>query len=218
MNTAEVRTLFAYNSWANQRLLDASLSLAPGQFTRDLQSSFGSIRDTLLHIMAGEWRWLQFWLGKPYDEEFRPEDYPDVAALERRWSTVSADQQRFLDDLMDDTLRATRVVRGAERPLSDTVQHVLTHSTYHRGQVVRCFGSQVACRLRSISWCSHGRALADRRGLSMFRRLLVDELSLSRPFAPDRAAPWTGPKRKHGVEAIQEPPPLAVVTFALPLV
>jgi uncharacterized damage-inducible protein DinB len=135
MNTSDIRTLFAYNAWANQRLLDAARTLPSDQFTCDLHSSFGSIRGTLLHIITGEWKWLQFWMGKPYDVEFAPEDYPNVASLEARWVTVRAEQQQFLDELTDDALRGTRLVRGAQRPLSDALQHVLSHSTHHRGQV-----------------------------------------------------------------------------------
>jgi uncharacterized damage-inducible protein DinB len=135
MNIPYARTSFAYNAWANVRLLDASRAVRPDQFTRNLDSSFGSIRGTLVHIMAGEWKWLRFWLEEPYDEEFREDDYPDVTAIEARWLIVRADQQRFVDGLTEDQLQVMRVVRGLERPLRDTLQHLLSHSTYHRGQV-----------------------------------------------------------------------------------
>jgi uncharacterized damage-inducible protein DinB len=135
MTPEDARLLFAYNRWANQRLLDAARAVAPKDFSLDRHSSFGSIQGTLLHIIAGEWRWLQNWLGKPYDVEFRPEDYPDVAALEARWKVIVSDQQKFVDGLTDERLQARSVVRGVERPLARTLHHVLHHSSYHRGQV-----------------------------------------------------------------------------------
>ena len=86
--------------------------------------------------MAGEWKWLQFWLDRPYDVEFRLGDYPDVAALEATWREIWANQQHFVDGLSsEEQMEFRRVVRGTERPLRDTVQHLLHHSTYHRGQV-----------------------------------------------------------------------------------
>jgi uncharacterized damage-inducible protein DinB len=135
MNTEEAQLQFAYNRWANRRVLEAAREVAPQDLMLDRRSSFGSIHGTLLHIISGEWRWLQNWLGKPYDEEFRPEDYPDVAALEARWKQVVSDQQKFVDGLTDARLQARSVVRGAERPLAHTLQHLLHHSAYHRGQV-----------------------------------------------------------------------------------
>ena len=135
MDLPHVRTMFAYNWWANCRFMAAARLLTPDVFTRDAGSSFGSIRGTLLHIMAGEWKWLQFWLGRPYDEDFRSEDYPDVEVLEARWRVIRADQRRFVDALTADRLESRSVVRGTERPLRDTLQHLLSHSAYHRGQV-----------------------------------------------------------------------------------
>jgi len=135
MTADEARRLFAFNVWANRRLLDAARSVPPSDFTRDLGSSFGSIGGTLLHIMSGEWKWLQYWLGRSYEREFRADDYPDVAALEAGWETVWPDQEAFVASLTEERLQSTSLVRGAQRPLSDTLQHLLNHSSHHRGQV-----------------------------------------------------------------------------------
>src|ERR1700745_2817451 len=58
------RTLFAYAAWANRRMLEACVPLPPEQFTRDLGSSFRSVRDTLAHIMAAQWIWLERFHGR----------------------------------------------------------------------------------------------------------------------------------------------------------
>ena len=49
MNLQDLRTMLDYHYWARDRLLDALDALAPEQFTRDLGSSFKSIRDTVAH-------------------------------------------------------------------------------------------------------------------------------------------------------------------------
>jgi uncharacterized damage-inducible protein DinB len=49
----DIRLLFEYNRWANNRALRAASALAPEQFTRDLGGSFGSVRDTLVHLIGG---------------------------------------------------------------------------------------------------------------------------------------------------------------------
>jgi uncharacterized damage-inducible protein DinB len=55
----DVLLLYEYDRWANNRSLQAVSALTPGQFTRDLGGSFRSVRDTLVHIIGGEWGWLR---------------------------------------------------------------------------------------------------------------------------------------------------------------
>ncbi len=52
MNPEQVRLLLAYDAWASRRTLDACAALSPEQFTRDLASSFPSVRDTAWPISS----------------------------------------------------------------------------------------------------------------------------------------------------------------------
>lgn len=45
--------LYEYNRWANPRVLDAASRLTAEAFSRDLGSSFPSVRETLAHILGG---------------------------------------------------------------------------------------------------------------------------------------------------------------------
>lgn len=49
-----VQLLYDFNAWANNRTLDACAALTPDQLTRDLGSSFKSVRDTLAHIYGAQ--------------------------------------------------------------------------------------------------------------------------------------------------------------------
>ena len=64
MDARTMQTLYEYNRWANARILDAVAKLTPEQFARDLRSSHGSIKNTLVHLMSGEWIWLMWWQGR----------------------------------------------------------------------------------------------------------------------------------------------------------
>ncbi len=66
MNADDIRTLFEYNSWANHRALESCAALSNEQFTRDLGSSFKSVRDTLVHICGAEWLWLERFHGRSH--------------------------------------------------------------------------------------------------------------------------------------------------------
>ena len=58
MNKDDIHLLYEYDRWANNRALQAASALTAEQFTRDLGGAFHSLRDTLVHIVAGEWAWL----------------------------------------------------------------------------------------------------------------------------------------------------------------
>ncbi len=60
----ELTVLLDYHYWARDRLLDAVDRLSPDEFRRDLGSSFGSVRDTLVHTMSAEWVWCSRWEGR----------------------------------------------------------------------------------------------------------------------------------------------------------
>jgi uncharacterized damage-inducible protein DinB len=70
MNKDDIRLLYEYDRWANNRVLQAAGALNDEQFTRDLGGSFGSVRDTLLHIIGGEWGWLGYWKESNPDDAF----------------------------------------------------------------------------------------------------------------------------------------------------
>ena len=151
MNKQDVEYLYEYNRWANARLLDAASKLTPEQYSRDLQSSHRSVRDTLAHILAAEWIWLERWKGVSPNALLIPSEFPTVESLETRWAVVEGDYTAFLSGVTDGSLAtviAYTNTRGEEwaYPLGQMLQHVMNHSSYHRGQVttmLRQLGAQV---------------------------------------------------------------------------
>ena len=135
MTPPEIRTLFAYNRWANRRLLVAASLISRDDFSRDMHASFGSVRGTLIHLLWGEGRWLQFWKDGSLIPDADPDEYPNVAALETAWEQIEEAQHAFAADLTDERLASTMKVKENQYTLAELVQHILNHSTYHRGQV-----------------------------------------------------------------------------------
>lgn len=148
MNATEARHLLAYNQWANSRLLSAARDLSIEDFTRDLRSSHSSVRGTLLHIIGGHWVWLRLWLGEPTpqivarcDALWSPTAFPDVASLETAQALLEKDQASFIEALTDEQINVRVPFESfqgqqCELSLAEMIQHVMNHSTYHRGQVV----------------------------------------------------------------------------------
>jgi uncharacterized damage-inducible protein DinB len=134
-------TLFRYDWWANERVMDAASRLTPAEFTRDLESSHGSIRDTLTHLVWAAWIWLQRWKGVSPTMVFRPADFPEVESLRERFRSVAAERAAFLRDLSAPALLEPveyRNIKGEtwRYPLWQQLCHVVNHSSYHRGQVI----------------------------------------------------------------------------------
>lgn len=141
MNVEDVRQQFRYNRWANHQLLAALDPLAAGDLERDLGSSFPSIHSTLVHILSSEWLWTERWRGVSPRRRLDPADFPDLAAVRRRWTEVEAAQDTYLADLDDGDLgRPFAYTNPKGERWEYLTWHCLmqcvTHSLYHRGQVV----------------------------------------------------------------------------------
>jgi len=125
-----VQELYRYNRWANARVFD---TVAAG-------GGYPSIRETLTHIVWGEWLWLQRWKGKSPQVVFTDADFPRLDSLKARWREVDLEQTAFVESLTEDALRSTvRYVnlqgQTWQYQLWRQLYHVVNHSTYHRGQV-----------------------------------------------------------------------------------
>lgn len=63
MNVNDIRTLYAYNRWTNQRMFAELEKLSEEQLTATRESSFPSIWQSVFHIIGAEWIWLKRWKG-----------------------------------------------------------------------------------------------------------------------------------------------------------
>lgn len=147
MTKDDIELFYEYDRWANDRVLDAASTLSAEQFTRDLGGSFRSVRDTLVHIIGGEWGWLTYWkeaspssafltdLWARHDTQFNPNAFPDVAAVRLKWAEVEKEQAEFVNGVTSELLEELLPVRATQISLAHLMQHLANHSTYHRGQL-----------------------------------------------------------------------------------
>jgi uncharacterized damage-inducible protein DinB len=140
MDISAIQALYDYNRWANARVLEAASSLSEEQFTKDLGNSFGSVRDTLAHILGAEWIWLQRWKGLSPTSLLSAEKFPTVTSLKDIWDEVERERAAFIQgegaSRLQEVITYTNT-RGHtfSYPLWQMLVHVANHSTYHRGQV-----------------------------------------------------------------------------------
>ena len=53
-----MRTLYGYNRWATERVLDTAEQLTPVQLHMPGEAGHGSIHNTLLHLISTQRSWL----------------------------------------------------------------------------------------------------------------------------------------------------------------
>ena len=140
MNRSDLQTMLDYHYWARDRLLDAAGNLTPEQYTRDLGSSFKSVRDTLVHTYSAEWAWHSRWRGVSPASHLKADDYPDVPTIRAQWADLERNVRGFLADL--DEAGITRVIeykmlsgQPGATPFWQMLHHMVNHASYHRGQV-----------------------------------------------------------------------------------
>ena len=102
--------LFRYNQWAD--LLHARCvapQLTNDQFTRDLGSSFGSVRDTLAHLYGAEWLWNERFQGRSPAGLPPASAYPDLAAVRAKLDEMDRNCVDYVSQLTQQDLE--RVIR-----------------------------------------------------------------------------------------------------------
>ena len=150
MSPEEMRHLYEYNAWANRRSLTAAVALTPEQFTKPMGSSFSSVRDTLAHIFGAEWIWLERFQGRSPSSLPDTTQYADIATLGDRWGEFEPRLLTFVRGLTQSDLDRVMEYKTLKfgtysNPLWQSMQHVVNHGSYHRGQVttlLRQLGAQ----------------------------------------------------------------------------
>jgi uncharacterized damage-inducible protein DinB len=139
MHVTDLERLYDYNYWANDKLFGVISRLTPEQFTQPVAGSYGSIRNTLVHVLSAEWGWLDRCGGAKRGERLKPENYPTSDTLIGEWARIEGYVREFLSGLKDeDLVRNIEFTLGDESqclPLGDLLEHSAVHAVHHRGQV-----------------------------------------------------------------------------------
>lgn len=141
MNKQQILELYGYNEWANNKILEAMSRLDHEEFIQDLGSSFGSMRDTLVHILGAEELWLSRWRGEQGRTLLKAEHFPSYSTLAERWNDFISQIGGFLESLSEGDLQEVINYQDTHGnpyaiELWKQMLHVTNHSSFHRGQIV----------------------------------------------------------------------------------
>jgi len=136
-----MRQLYAYDRWANRRLLDIVVALPAEAVTRDMgpQWSAPTLKGMFAHILGAQIIWLGRFRGESPTRVPGDADFADLDALLARGDAHERDMQQFVEGCSEADLAAMveyKNTRGDafNLPLWALLQHVANHSTHHRSE------------------------------------------------------------------------------------
>jgi uncharacterized damage-inducible protein DinB len=131
-----ISTLFRHNLWANTQLFEVCAQLSDEQLNASVTGGYGSIRDTMQHIVNSERSYLQrITTGQPYR---RPQGAPPLTMAEMQDSIrtsgegfiVAAPHVQAQDSVAVDWDGTPRSV-----PCTILLTQAINHATEHRSQI-----------------------------------------------------------------------------------
>ena len=135
----DIVALFAYDRWANTKVLDACRKLTAEQYVSEPVPGWSSVRSTIYHIaLATEFN-LRALASDP-DESIPPEadltTVDDVARLlERAYRRFEELRPMLTPERLNTMLTLRWPGHTATLPRWALLRHIVNHSSYHRGQV-----------------------------------------------------------------------------------
>lgn len=125
-----------YNLWANERMAEWLSAAKEEDWTRNVESSFSSIRSTALHIWSAEYLWLQVLKDESYEENPTRDYSGSPSELIQGWLGASKAFHEYTLGLDASAYNEERGSGTAPLRVDDIIQHCMNHSTYHRGQLI----------------------------------------------------------------------------------
>jgi uncharacterized damage-inducible protein DinB len=133
-------SLYAFNRWADRRVLDACKKLTPEQYAAEPVPGWSSVRSSIVHIAVVTEGWLRRLNGEEVTGPAPTEtDVPTIAdaeqLLDRAYRHFESLRPRFVPEWLNTPQTLTGRGRVATLPPWAVLRHVVNHATYHRGQV-----------------------------------------------------------------------------------
>lgn len=136
-----IRAMARYSDWANGQVIDAAERIDDIKLDDPIEMGMGSLRRTMIHLLAGESVWLARWQGKTETPWFDESEPMAPAAVREAFTRVWRERDTFLAPRTDADLVKEQTYRDSKgglykASLGDMIIQALVHSIHHRAQAV----------------------------------------------------------------------------------
>jgi uncharacterized damage-inducible protein DinB len=137
--TDDLAALFAYNRWADARLLEACRSVPADRYAAEVVPGWPSLRSTVAHLAGAADIWIRRFLGQDVTTFVAESDLPAVDDAARLLASAQERFERLVAGLTPEELAASLTYKNIKgqvmtAPRWAILRHVVNRATYHRGQ------------------------------------------------------------------------------------
>lgn len=139
------RTMARYNKWQNESLYGCADTLSDAARRQDRGAFFGSIHETLSHLLWGDQIWMHRFAGTPKPQAG---SIAQSTLMIEGWTQLKEERHAF-DQVISDWAEGMRqsdlegdlnwfsgaLQTDVVKPKAMLVLHMFNHQTHHRGQV-----------------------------------------------------------------------------------
>ncbi|MFY0801997.1 DinB family protein [Peribacillus frigoritolerans] len=145
MNHPEpVLEMYNYHAWANGVIIDRLNELPEHVYHKEIQSGFSSVSKVLSHIYLTDYAWFDIISGISMDEamasssELKEEvEKKSIEEMKKTFMDLYERNKAILSTVdMEKVMVVHNPYAGSlETTISESVLHVVTHGSYHRGNI-----------------------------------------------------------------------------------
>ncbi|KKZ99345.1 hypothetical protein B4147_3929 [Bacillus wiedmannii] len=137
--------MYKYHVWANGVIIDRLKELPQDIYHKEIQSGFSSVSKVLSHIYLTDYAWFDIILGKSMNEamvstnQLREQvETKSIEEMKKIFQDLSERNKALLNSQedIDKLIVVNNPYAGVlETSISESVLHVVTHGSYHRGNI-----------------------------------------------------------------------------------
>ncbi|KOR83503.1 damage-inducible protein DinB [Bacillus sp. FJAT-22058] len=145
MNHPEpVLEMYNYHAWANGVIIDRLNELPEHVYHKEIQSGFSSVSKVLSHIYLTDYAWFDIISGISMNEamasssELKEEvEKKSIEEMKKTFMDLYVRNKAILSTVdMEKVMVVDNPYAGSlETTISESVLHVVTHGSYHRGNI-----------------------------------------------------------------------------------
>ncbi|PAK38196.1 DinB family protein [Peribacillus simplex] len=139
-----VLEMYNYHAWANGVIIDRLNELPEHVYHKEIQSGFSSVSKVLSHIYLTDYAWFDIISGISMDEamasssELKEEvEKKSIEEMKKTFIDLYERNKALLSTVdMEKVMVVDNPYAGSlETTISESVLHVVTHGSYHRGNI-----------------------------------------------------------------------------------